>query len=210
MASKKTVNTPPTFEFEKAFWSQGLLRVSGIDEAGRGPLAAEVVGACVVLDPDRYPVGLNDSKKLSSSALEALYEEIMEKAVAVSVGTADHAQIDSMNILQATFHAMRTAAKALSVPADAFLIDGNLVPSGLGAPARSVVKGDALSLSVAAASIIAKVTRDRMMKAHAVLYPQYGFDVHMGYPTKSHLAAIASHGPCPIHRMTFGPLKRVA
>lgn len=206
--AKKTIQVgPPTFAHEKTFWNEGKLLVGGIDEAGRGPLAAACVSACVILDRDAYPSRLNDSKKLNRTTLEALYDEIMASAVSVSVGLATHAQIDEMNIRQATFHAMREAALGLSVPADAFIVDGNALPQGLGKVAKAVISGDALSLSVAAASIIAKVTRDRMMREYAEQYPQYGFEVHMGYPTKAHLEALAKYGPCPIHRMTFGPLK---
>ncbi|MBY3155504.1 ribonuclease HII [Rhizobium laguerreae] len=206
--AKKTIRAGlPTFEHEQSFWDEGKRLVGGIDEAGRGPLAGPCIAACVVLDPCNYPSRLNDSKKLNDVTLEALYAEIMASAVGVSIGVATHAQIDEMNIRQATFHAMREAALGLSVPADAFIVDGNALPQGLGRVAKAVISGDALSLSVAAASIIAKVTRDRIMRRYAVQYPDYGFDGHMGYPTKAHVAAISLHGPCPIHRMTFGPLK---
>jgi ribonuclease HII len=209
--AKKTIQVgPPTFAHEQEFWDQNKPLVAGIDEAGRGPIAGPCVASSVILDPHDYPRGLNDSKKLSTARLEALYAEIMSKAVAVSVGIATHIQIDEMNIRQATFYAMREAALGLSVPADAFIVDGNAMPPGLGKPAKDVISGDALSLSVAAASIIAKVARDRMMREYALQYPQYGFEYHMGYPTKAHVAAINEHGPCPIHRMTFGPLKAAA
>ena len=210
MAKKKVEVGPPTFAHEQGFWNEGKAFVSGIDEAGRGPLAGPVVAAAVILDREAYPLRLNDSKKLNEATLEALYSEIMANAVSVSVGLATHAQIDEMNIRQATFYAMREAALGLSVPADAFIVDGNALPQGLGKVAKAVISGDALSLSVAAASIIAKVTRDRLMREYAIQYPHYGFEGHMGYPTKAHVDAIAKHGPCPIHRMTFGPLKSAA
>jgi ribonuclease HII len=210
MAKKKIVVGPPTFAHEQAFWNEGKAFVAGIDEAGRGPLAGPVVAAAVILDRNAYPLRLNDSKKLSELALESIFAEIMESAVSVSVGIATHAQIDEMNIRQATFYAMREAALGLSVEADAFIVDGNALPQGLGRVAKAVISGDALSLSVAAASIVAKVTRDQLMRDYAVQYPHYGFEGHMGYPTKAHVAAIAQHGPCPIHRMTFGPLKSAA
>jgi ribonuclease HII len=209
--AKQTIQVgPPTFAREQEFWDQNKPLVAGIDEAGRGPIAGPCVASSVILDPHDYPRGLNDSKKLSAARLEALYAEIMSKAVAVSVGIATHIQIDEMNIRQATFYAMREAALGLSVPADAFIVDGNAMPPGLAKPARAVISGDALCLSVAAASIIAKVTRDRIMREYAVQYPHYGFEGHMGYPTKAHVTAIAEYGPCPIHRMTFGPLKVAA
>jgi ribonuclease HII len=210
MAKKMIQVGPPTFAHEMGFWSEGKSMIAGIDEAGRGPLSGPVVAASVILNRDAYPVRLNDSKKLGQKTLEELFDEIMARAVSVSVGLATHTQIDALNIRQATFYAMREAALGLSVEADAFIVDGNALPPGLGRVAKAVISGDALSLSVAAASIIAKVTRDRIMRAYAVQYPNYGFEAHMGYPTKSHVEAIAKHGPCPIHRMTFGPLKAFA
>jgi ribonuclease HII len=203
---KKKDSGPPTFAFENEFWRAGHGRVAGIDEAGRGCLAGGVAAAAVILDRYRFPARLDDSKKLSASAREALYEEIMSTAV-VSVDVVAHDRIDAVNIRRATFEAMEAAARGLPVAADAYLVDGNALPQGLERPAKAVVSGDALSLSVAAASIVAKVVRDRMMLECAALYPEYGFEIHMGYPTKAHSEAIAKHGPCPIHRMTFGPLK---
>ena len=205
---KKHVSGPPTFMPEQELWSCGFNRVGGIDEAGRGPLAGPVIAAVVIINPLNYPDGLNDSKKLSCKAKERLFDEIMATSE-VSVGIATHEQIDRINIRQATFLAMRSAALGLAVPADAFIVDGNAVPPGLGKPATALISGDALSRSVAAASIIAKVTRDRMMADYAVQYPVYGFEDHMGYPTKSHVAAIEYHGPCAIHRMTFAPIKNL-
>jgi ribonuclease HII len=180
--------------------------VAGIDEAGRGPLAGPVVAAAVILDPLDFPNLIDDSKKLSEASREELYEQIKEKS-SVSIALVEPAQIDEMNILQATFLAMKQAALTLMPEADAFLIDGNVVPPGLRKVSKAIVGGDRLSLSIAAASIVAKVTRDRLMKEVALRYPEYGFDVHMGYPTKAHTAAIKKYGPSPIHRMTFGSLK---
>lgn len=208
--TKKTIPVgPPTFAHEQAYWNQGYKLVAGIDEAGRGPIAGPVASAAVILDPSDFPSLLNDSKKLTDKKREVIFDEIMAKAI-VSVAVADHHVIDRINIREATFVSMRDAALGLAKEADAFIVDGNAIPPGLKKVSKAVVSGDALSLSVAAASIIAKVTRDRMMREYAVLYPQYGFEVHMGYPTKAHVDAIKEHGPCPIHRMTFGPLKPYA
>jgi ribonuclease HII len=209
MAKKSTPVGPPTFAHEKTFWIEGLRLVAGIDEAGRGPLAGPVVAAAVILDPDNYPARLNDSKKLTDTVREQLFDEITESAL-VSVGIVDHAVIDRINIRQATFEAMRQASLGLPEEVDAFIVDGNAIPPGLRKVAKAVVSGDALSLSVAAASIVAKVTRDRMMREFAAQFPSYGFEVHMGYPTRSHVDAIKASGPSPIHRMTFGPLKALA
>jgi ribonuclease HII len=196
----------PSFDYEEIYWNQGLQKVAGIDEAGRGPLAGPVVAAAVILDPLDFPNLIDDSKKLSEASREELYEQIKEKS-SVSIALVEPAQIDEMNILQATFLAMKQAALTLMPEADAFLIDGNVVPPGLRKVSKAIVGGDRLSLSIAAASIVAKVTRDRLMKEVALRYPEYGFDVHMGYPTKAHTAAIKKYGPSPIHRMTFGSLK---
>lgn len=200
---------PPDFFHEDDFLGGSSGSIAGVDEAGRGPLAGSVVAAAVVLDRSRLPKGLDDSKKLRESARSMLFEAIIETAD-VGVGIVDHACIDRMNIRQATLAAMRMAARRLRCVPSGLLIDGNDAPSDLPAPARPLVSGDALSLSIAAASIIAKVTRDRMMVEFAAIYPGYGFDVHMGYPTKAHAEALARLGPSPIHRMSFGPLKTLA
>ena len=202
MSKKKSAVGPPSFEFEKEFWSKGLKLIGSLDEAGRGPLAGPVVAAAVILDPELYPAGLNDSKKLTDAKRERLFDEIMEMAQ-VSIGIADHRKIDAVNIRQATLLAMRDAAIGLPITADAFLIDGNVVPEGLGKPARAIVSGDALSLSISAASIIAKVTRDRLMREFAKQYPQYGFDQHKGYGTPKHYDAIRQYGILNEHRRSF-------
>ena len=180
--------------------------VCGIDEAGRGPLAGPVYAAAVILPPDWEPEGLNDSKKLSPGRRDALYEEITAKAAAWSVAFATEREIDEVNILQATFLAMRRALAGLKTAPDFALVDGNRDPI-LGIPARCEVKGDGRFACIAAASILAKVRRDRWMDEMDGLYPQYGFRRHKGYPTKAHYEAIAQFGPCPIHRRSF--LKKV-
>lgn len=174
----------------------------GIDEAGRGPLAGPVCAAACVLPEGLVIEGLNDSKKLSEKRREALYEQITTQAVAWAVCLVDEAVIDEINILQATFRAMRGAVAKLGLQPDLCLVDGNRDP-GLGLPTRTVVKGDASCASVAAASILAKVTRDRLMYAYDELYPGYGFAVHKGYGTQAHYAAIQQLGLCPIHRRSF-------
>ena len=179
--------------------------MAGIDEAGRGPLAGPVAAAAVILDPRKLPRGLNHSKRLTPNERELLYEEIMLDAIAVAVAFASAAEIDRINIRQATFSAMRRALFALSVAPRQILIDGNDLPPGLCLPADAIVKGDAASSSIAAASIIAKVTRDRLMRRLCGVYPAYRFSEHFGYATKAHLAAIAAHGPCPFHRLSFRP-----
>jgi ribonuclease HII len=195
----------PDFRVERNLLKRGIWPVAGVDEAGRGPLAGPVAAAAVVLDPRKLPSGLNDSKRLSPNERERLYEEIMLHAIAMAVAFASAAEIDCINIRQATFSAMRRALFALSVAPRHVLIDGNDLPPGLGLPAETIVKGDAASSSIAAASIIAKVTRDRLMRRLCHIYPAYRFSEHFGYATKGHLAAIAEHGPCPFHRLSFRP-----
>ena len=180
----------------------------GLDEAGRGPLAGPVVAAAVVLDPKRIPRGLDDSKRLKACERERLCEEILRKAVAVSVASVAADGIDTINILRASMEAMRRAAATLSVRPDHALVDGRDVPPGLGCEADALVKGDQRSSSIAAASIVAKVTRDRMMTRCASVHPSYGFELHMGYATVRHRTAIVESGAVMrIHRMTFAPLK---
>ena len=174
----------------------------GIDEAGRGPLAGPVCAAACILPEGLVIEGLNDSKKLSEKRREALYEQITTQAVAWAVCLMDEAVIDEINILQATFRAMRGAVAKLGLQPDLCLVDGNRDP-GLGLPTRTVVKGDASCASVAAASILAKVTRDRLMCAYDAQYPGYGFAVHKGYGTKAHYEALERLGLCPIHRRSF-------
>lgn len=179
--------------------------VCGIDEAGRGPLAGPVVAAAVILDPARTIVGLNDSKKLSERQREALAAEIRARALAWAVAEASVAEIDQLNILQATLLAMQRAVAALTVVPERALVDGNRCPK-LPMLAEAVVKGDGKIASIAAASILAKTVRDAGMCALDAAYPQYGFARHMGYPTAAHLAALRAHGPSPVHRRSFGPV----
>lgn len=187
---------------------QGIL-VAGADEAGRGPLAGDVVAAAVILDPDNPIVGLNDSKKLSEKKREALFDEIQAKALAFSIARASVSEIDELNILHASMLAMKRAIDTLPTAAEHALIDGNRIPKDLPCPAEAVVKGDARHAAIAAASILAKVTRDREIVALDGQYPQYGFAKHKGYPTAVHLAAIQEHGVCELHRRSFGPVKRI-
>ena len=176
--------------------------ICGIDEVGRGPFAGPVVAGAVILPKDDPILYLNDSKKLSEKKREALYNEIMERAVATGIGIVSPARIDEINILQATFLAMQRALDKLEVRPGLALIDGNRAKD-FGLPVRTIVKGDSLSASIAAASILAKVTRDRLMEELDEAYPQYGFAVHKGYGTKRHYEALREYGPCPIHRRTF-------
>ena len=175
---------------------------AGCDEAGRGPLAGPVYAAAVILPPDWEPAGLNDSKKLSPAQRDALYDEITQKAIGWSVAYASEAEIDEVNILQATFLAMRRALAGLNTKPDFALVDGNRDP-GLGIPTRCEIKGDGRYGCIAAASVLAKVSRDRLMEEMDRVYPQYGFLRHKGYPTKAHYEALAQFGPCPIHRRSF-------
>jgi ribonuclease HII len=195
------------FSFETGQIASGFRIVAGVDEAGRGPLAGPVVAAAVVLDPDHIPQGLADSKTLSARRREALFDRIVHSSRAVGIGMAPAWEIDAINIRQATFAAMRRAVSALAWPPDYVLIDGRDVPPGLPCPAQAIVKGDARALSIAAASIVAKVVRDRAMTRLSHSYPHYGFEQHAGYPTAAHRQALAQFGPCPFHRMSFAPLK---
>ena len=182
--------------------AEGYTVICGVDEAGRGPLAGPVCAAAVIL-PDHLELpGLNDSKKLSDKKRRELFPLIKEQAIAYGIGLADEKEIDEINILQATYLAMERALAQLEGKADLALIDGNRAKD-FGLPVKTVVKGDSLSASIAAASILAKVTRDDMMEAYANEYPGYGFEIHKGYGTKAHYAALTEKGPSPIHRMTF-------
>lgn len=191
------------YEIEGLCRQKGFQAVCGVDEAGRGPLAGPVCAAAVILNPEDPIQGLNDSKQLSAKRREQLFEEICSRALAFSVGWADQEEIDRINILQAAFLAMRRAAEGLSLPPDLILVDGNRNPAIPGAPNHCLVKGDAKCAAIAAASILAKVSRDRLMEELALQYPGYGFAVHKGYGTKAHRQAILEKGPCPIHRKTF-------
>ena len=193
---------PDLWLYEHEAAREGFACICGVDEAGRGPLAGPVCAAAVILPPDIQIEGLNDSKKLTDKKRRALYDVITEQAVSYGIAFADEQEIDEVNILQATFLAMRRAFEKLTVTPDIALIDGNRAP-GLSCRERTVVHGDALSASVAAASILAKVTRDRLMEEYDAQYPQYGFAVHKGYGTQRHYAALREFGACPIHRQTF-------
>lgn len=193
------------WEIEDSLYDRGFQTLCGIDEAGRGPLAGPVCAAACILPRDLEIPGLNDSKQLSAKKREALYAEITERALAWAVCMVDEKRIDEINILQATFEAMRGALGGLSVRPDFCLVDGNRDPK-LGIPTQTVVKGDARCATVAAASILAKVSRDRLMTELDAVYPEYGFAIHKGYGTKAHYAALDRYGLCQIHRRSF--LKR--
>lgn len=189
-------------KYENEALSKGYNNICGVDEAGRGPLAGPVCAAAVILHKGEIIEGVNDSKKLTEKKREALYDVIKEKAVAYSIAFASVEEIEEMNILNATMLAMKRAVEGLEVPADYAMIDGNKIPD-LNIPAECVVKGDANSMSIAAASILAKVTRDRLCAGYETEYPQYGFAKHKGYGTKFHREMILKYGPCKIHRMSF-------
>jgi ribonuclease HII len=189
-----------------------LIWICGVDEAGRGPLVGAVVAGAVVLDPSNPILGLKDSKKLTPARRDFLYEQIMEKAKAWGIGQASPAEIDHVNILQATMLAMKRAIEDLTIRLGAWpdkaLIDGNRCPE-LPIPSEAIIKGDAKEPAISAASIIAKVTRDRQMQALDKLHPQYGFAQHMGYPTEAHFAALKEFGACDEHRRSFSPVRKV-
>ena len=190
-----------TPEYENILWKEGRIP-AGVDEAGRGPLAGPVVAASVILSKDDPVYGLNDSKALTSSKRSGLYKDIYKKAVSVAVGIVENDIIDEINILQATIKAMEKSILGLSVVPDLVYIDGNR-PTTLEIKQQTIVKGDTKCQSIAAASIIAKVTRDRIMEELDRVYPHYGFSKHKGYPTKSHYEAISKYGPSPVHRLSF-------
>ncbi|HIP22341.1 MAG TPA: ribonuclease HII [Rhodobacteraceae bacterium] len=198
------MKTSPTFEFETA----APQPVCGVDEVGRGPWAGPVMAAAVILDPTRIPHGLNDSKKLTAPRREALFTEIMATAT-VSIASASVQEIDHINILQATFLAMKRAVDGLETPPKFALIDGNKIPPGLPCKAQAVVKGDARSLSIAAASIVAKVTRDRLMCDLSATFPGYSWETNMGYGTKAHQDGLAALGITPHHRVSFKPIHKM-
>lgn len=207
---------PRRFRYEHQLWQSGILHIAGVDEAGRGPLAGPVVAAAVVLPSDWILGGMpkklkkvNDSKQLDHEEREMLFAEIMaRREIRFAIGHVDQKMIDQINILQATHRAMNLALAQLAPTLQHALVDGLPVKT-LSCPQTAIVDGDCLSYSIAAASIIAKVTRDRMMVKYHELYPAYGFHEHKGYGTPNHIAAIKSHGPCPIHRMTFAPIRPV-
>ena len=193
----------PDYEYEKAAVSSGFNVICGVDEAGRGPLAGPVCAAAVIMPTDTVIEGLDDSKKLSEKKRERLYNEIIEKATAYCVAYGTVEEIESVNILEATFIAMNRAIDGLKVKPDFAIIDGNRVPKGIKVPCATLVKGDSKSMSVAAASILAKVTRDRLMLTYDEKYPQYNFKKHKGYGTKEHTELLKQYGPSPIHRLSF-------
>ncbi|APE44880.1 ribonuclease HII [Sulfitobacter alexandrii] len=195
----------PDYTFETAARLRGFRRIAGVDEVGRGPLAGPVTAAAVVLDPARIPAGLNDSKKLTPKARARLYDEIMQVAD-VSIAHATVAEIDSMNILRASHLAMMRALAGLRIPPDYVLVDGNMLPRDLALPAETVIKGDARSQSISAASIMAKICRDCVMLSLAQQHPGYGWETNMGYGSKSHIAALQNLGVTPHHRRSFRPV----
>lgn len=190
------------WQIENSYFEKGIKLICGVDEAGRGPLAGPVCAAAVILPPNLEIPDLNDSKKLSDKKRRELFPIIKEQALAYGIGFADHREIDEINILQATFLAMERALAQLNIKPELALIDGNR-QKDFGIPVTTVVQGDSLSASIAAASVLAKVTRDDVMLSMDQEYPQYSFAVHKGYGTKAHYAAITEFGPSPIHRMTF-------
>ena len=195
----------PDFDLERAAMERGFLRIAGVDEVGRGPLAGPVTAAAVVLNPARIPGGLNDSKKLTKRARTRLYDEILLVAD-VSIAHASVEEIDEINILRASHLAMVRALAGLKTPADYALIDGNMLPRDLTLPAQAVIKGDGRSQSIAAASIMAKVCRDCVMLSLAQQHPGYGWETNMGYGSKSHMSALREKGPTPHHRRSFKPV----
>lgn len=188
--------------YEKESISQGFSIVCGIDEAGRGPLAGPVYAAAVVLPAGKIIEGVNDSKKLSEKKREELYDKIIQESLSYSIASASETEIDEINILNATYLAMKRAFDSLNIKPDIVLIDGNRAPD-LGVSTKTIIKGDSLSMSIASASILAKVSRDRYMKNLSSKYPQYQFEKHKGYGTLAHREAIKKYGPCEIHRLSF-------
>jgi ribonuclease HII len=196
----------PTDRYERRARRRGAKIVAGVDEAGRGPLAGPVVTAAVVFQGRRRPEGLDDSKRLSLAERERLYDEILA-AGTVSIAIASRARIDRMNILRASLWAMSRAIAGLGCRPDHVLVDGNMLPPNLACSAETIIGGDGLSVSIAAASIVAKVTRDRLMANVGRAFPGYGFEQHMGYSTPGHFAALRERGPCPHHRQSFAPVR---
>ena len=197
------VNEKDWFLYEKEAEKKGYNVICGVDEAGRGPLAGPVFAAAVILKVDDNIQGLNDSKKVSEKKREQLFSEIKNRAVDYSIAYATEEEIDELNILNATFLAMKRAVDSLKMKPQIALIDGNRLPQDLRIPARAIVKGDSLSASIAAASILAKVSRDRLMRKISETYPEYGFERNKGYGTKMHIEALIKYGPCKIHRESF-------
>ncbi len=198
----------PDYSFEIAAQERGFVRIAGVDEVGRGPLAGPVTAAAVVLDPARIPEGLNDSKKLSHKKRELLYAQIMEVAD-VSIAHASVEEIDEHNILRASHIAMVRALEGLKTPPDYCLIDGNMIPRGLSLPSETIIKGDARSVSISAASIMAKICRDYVMLSLAQQHPGYGWETNMGYGSKRHMSALQELGVTPHHRRSFKPVHNI-
>lgn len=200
---------------EQTLFKTGCKRLAGIDEAGRGPLAGPVVAACITID-NTYQIKneqlfkVNDSKKLTAKQRDFLFDLILEEFEEIGIGIVDNEQIDRLNILQANFLAMRTAVSKLKTPPDYVLVDGNLLIPDLGIAQKSIIKGDGSVFLIAAASIVAKVTRDRIMQTYDSQYPEYNFKQHKGYGTKLHLLKLAEFGPSAIHRRSFEPIKSMA
>lgn len=208
LSKRFSLSFQPNFLCELGLQKQGFFHVAGVDEVGRGPLAGPVVTAAVILDKDRIPDGLNDSKKLSFLQRNRLYHEILQSALAASVASLCARTIDQSNIRKATLEAMRRCIIGLAVPAHYALVDGRDIPSQLPCPAMALIKGDQRSVSIAAASIIAKVTRDRMMECAGQVYTNYGLEKHVGYATLAHRRALDKYGPIVgLHRYSFAPLK---
>ncbi len=200
--TEESMRIQAMLRYERVLWEKGLQHVAGVDEAGRGPLAGPVVAAAVIFPSRIYIEGIDDSKKLSARRRDNLFQKIQDEALAVATGIVSEKEIDRINILQASFKAMRMAIGSLGIRPEHVLIDGRPLPEKF-YPQTPIVGGDRKSFSVAAASIVAKVTRDRMMVAYDETYPQYGFAQHKGYGTKRHVQALRIHGPCDIHRKTF-------
>jgi ribonuclease HII len=204
-----TISEPDMFFFEEHYRLLGFKAIGGVDEVGRGPLAGPVVAACCILREGMdLPEGIDDSKKLSRKKRRVIYDQLRDMdGVDYALGLVEPEEIDKINILQASHLAMRKAVEAMKIDADFLLIDGLPVP-GFKAPTRSIVKGDSRSISIAAASILAKEFRDDLMAEYALEYPQYGFEKHMGYGTKLHMQALGEFGPCPLHRRSFAPVRK--
>jgi len=203
MKEKESERLKQLKDYEQKLYASGLKYIAGIDEAGRGPLAGPVVVGVAIMKPDSMIEGINDSKKISESKREKIYEKITEEAIDWSVGIVDQREIDEINILNATKKALTIALSNLKVKPDRIMVDALEHIDTLGIPYTSVIKGDAKIYSISAASILAKVTRDRIMKEYDEVYPEYGFSGHKGYGTAKHIQAIKEYGPCPLHRKTF-------
>ena len=203
MKEKELLRLQEIRKIEEDWYKKGVNYICGIDEAGRGPLAGPVVVASVIMPKDSMIEGVNDSKKVSEKKREKLYDQIINEAISYSVGIIDQKEIDRINILNATKTGLNTAVKGLEVKPDIILVDALTGIDTCGIPYESIIKGDAKSYSIAAASIIAKVTRDRIMREWDEVYPQYGFAKHKGYGTAAHIAAIKENGLCPLHRLSF-------